>query len=118
MSKLTVKLKHQLLRKKRIRSIIHGTDQRPRLSVHISIKHVSAQLINDDKNITLVYATTVGKTKLVNNLSKKAEYVGQEIAKKALKAGYKKVVFDRNGKNYHGRIKILADAARITGLEF
>ncbi len=118
MTKLTTKQEHKTLRKNRIRSTVKGTEERPRLTVNISIKNVSAQLIDDDKNQTIVQASTVGLKKDFASMTLRAEYVGQEIAKKALKANHKKIVFDRNGKLYHGRIKALADAARAAGLEF
>lgn len=115
------RLKHKTIsgqtRAKRTRSVIHGSAERPRLSANVSNMHVSAQIIDDDKKITLVYATTVGQ-KIDGNLSKKAEWVGKEIASKAKKAKIKKVVFDRGARQYHGRIKCLADAARAEGLEF
>jgi large subunit ribosomal protein L18 len=114
----TIKKSHNLkLRKNRVRATVHGTADRPRLSVKISNMHVSAQIINDDKSVTLASATSVGK-KIGNNLSEKAKIIGGEIAVNAKKAKVKKVVFDRNGRIYHGRIKALADAARAGGLEF
>jgi large subunit ribosomal protein L18 len=79
--------------------------------------HVSAQIIDDDKKITLVYATTVG-SKATGNLSEKAALVGKEIGQKAKKAKIIHVVFDRGSRKYHGRVKCLADAARAEGLEF
>ena len=97
---------------------MHGTAERPRLSVTISHLHVSAQIINDDSGTTLAAATTVGNSKVTGSLTDKAVYVGSEIAKSAKKAKINAVVFDRNGRLYHGRIKALADAARAGGLEF
>ena len=105
-------------RKRRIRSKIVGTSDRPRLSVSISLQHVSAQLIDDSKQSTIAYVTTVGKKTIKGNLSDKAAWVGSEIAKEAKSHKVKKVVFDRNGKLYHGRVAALADAARENGLEF
>lgn len=104
-------------RSNRVRSNISGTTERPRLSVHISNLHITAQIIDDTSGKTLSYATTVGK-KAEGTMSAKAKTVGEEIAKKAIKAKISKVVFDRGPKNYHGRIKTLADAARANGLEF
>ena len=104
-------------RKNRTRAKIHGTAERPRLSVNISNKHVSAQLIDDDKGITLAYATTVGN-KQKGNKTELAAYIGSEIAKKAKKAKVKTVVFDRGAHLYAGRLSALADAARKEGLEF
>lgn len=116
MNNLTKKILGRNLRKRRVRARISGTAERPRLTVSISNLHVSAQLINDDKQQTLVSATTVG-TKQAGPLSKKAEWVGSEIAKKAKKAKIKAVVFDRNGRKYAGRLKALAEAVRKEGIE-
>jgi large subunit ribosomal protein L18 len=105
-------------RKRRIRSKITGTTERPRLSVSISLQHVSAQLIDDVKRSTIAHVTTVGKKSVKGNLTDKATWVGTEIAKEAKAHKIKAVVFDRNGKLYHGRVAALADAARENGLEF
>jgi len=104
-------------RAKRTRANIHGTAERPRLSVHISNMHITAQLIDDDNSKTLAYATTVG-SKLTGNKTEKAAAIGKEIASKAKKANIKTVVFDRGAKLYAGRMSALADAARKEGLEF
>jgi large subunit ribosomal protein L18 len=112
------KMDNKLQRKGRIRSVISGTADRPRLSVTISNIHVSAQLIDDTKSVTLAYATTVGKKNLSGNLTEKATYIGKEIATQAKAKKIKQVVFDRNGKLYHGRVAALADTARKEGLEF
>ena len=104
-------------RANRTRAKIHGTAERPRLSVNISNMHVTAQIINDDKGVTLAYATTVG-TKQKGSKSELAAFIGAEIAKKAKKAKISKVVFDRGSRLYAGRMKALADAARKEGLEF
>ena len=104
-------------RAKRTRAKIHGTAERPRLSVHISNKHITAQIINDDKSVTLAYATTVG-TKATGSKTELAAKIGKEIADKAKKAKIKAVVFDRGAKLYAGRMSALADAARKEGLEF
>ena len=101
----------------RTRQKIHGTAERPRLAVHISHLHVSAQLIDDDKGSTLASASTVGK-KTDGTMTDKAASVGKDIAAKAKKAGVKRVIFDRGAKQYHGRVKALAEAARAEGLEF
>jgi large subunit ribosomal protein L18 len=79
--------------------------------------HVSAQVIDDDKGNTLVSATTVG-TKATGTMTEKCAAIGSEIAKKAKKAKINTVVFDRNGRQYAGRLQALADAARKEGLEF
>lgn len=117
MSNLAKKLLNKSLRKNRVRSKITGTTERPRLTVTISNKHVSAQVIDDVKQHTLAAATTVG-TKQTGSLSDQAAYVGSEIAKKAKKAKINAVVFDRNGNRYAGRLSALAEAARKEGLEF
>lgn len=111
------KVQNLKLRKARVRSTVQGTSERPRLSVSISNLHVSAQIIDDEKGITLTSATTVGQ-KLTGSLTDKSTAIGTEIAKNAKKAKVTKVVFDRNGRLYHGRVKALADAARAEGLEF
>ncbi len=104
-------------RANRTRAKIHGTAERPRLSVNISNLHVTAQLIDDDKGVTLAYATTVG-SKQKGSKSELAAFVGSEIAKKAKKAKISKVVFDRGSRLYAGRMSALAEAARKEGLEF
>lgn len=114
---LAHKLLNRNLRKSRVRAKVHGTAERPRLTVTISNKHVSAQLIDDDKGTTLVAATTVG-TKATGTLTEQCTVVGADIAKKAKKAKISKVVFDRNGRQYAGRLSAFADAARKEGLEF
>lgn len=114
---LAKKLLNRSLRKSRVRAVVHGTAERPRLTVTISNLHVSAQLINDDEGKTLASATTVGK-KATGTMTEKAATVGTEIAKKAKKAKINAVVFDRNGRQYAGRLGALADAARKEGLEF
>jgi large subunit ribosomal protein L18 len=106
-----------IFRKNRTRSKIHGNAERPRLAVHISNKHITAQIIDDDKKATLIYATTIG-TKTTGSKTEKASYVGAEIAQKAKKAKIKKVVFDRGSRLYAKRMSALADAARKEGLEF
>ncbi|MBR2587095.1 50S ribosomal protein L18 [Candidatus Saccharibacteria bacterium] len=106
-----------IFRANRTRANLHGTSERPRLSVNISNKHVSAQLIDDDKGSTLVYATTVG-SKLKGTKTELAAKIGEDLGKKAKKAGIKKAVFDRGSKLYAGRMSALADAARKEGLEF
>ena len=87
------------------------------MSVSISNLHVTAQIIDDSKQATLVYVSTVGTKKPVGTMTERATVVGTEIAKKAKAAKIKQVVFDRNGRIYHGRVKALAEAARAEGLE-
>lgn len=118
MNRITQKLQNMARRKNRIRSKVSGTTDRPRLSVFISNKHVSAQIIDDTNHTTIAQISTVG-TKAANGaMTERAAWVGAEIAKKAKAAKVKQVVFDRSGRAYHGRVKALADAARAGGLEF
>ena len=104
-------------RANRTRVKIHGTADRPRLTVKISNLHITAQVVDDDAKKTLAYATTVG-SKLTGTKTEKCAAIGKEIAEKAKKAKVKKVVFDRGSKAYAGRLSALADAARKEGLEF
>ncbi len=108
---------NKIFRAKRTRAKIHGTAERPRLSVNFSNQHIIAQIIDDDKGATLAYATTVG-SKMTGSKVEKAEKIGTEIAKKAKSAKISKVVFDRGSKLYAGRMHALAEAARKEGLEF
>lgn len=117
MNTLAKKLLNRSLRKSRTRARVSGTNERPRLTVTISNMHVSAQIIDDTTQRTLASATTVG-AKVTGSISEKAAHVGTEIAKKAKKAKISKVVLDRNGRQYAGRLKALADAARKEGMEF
>lgn len=118
MNRLEHKRKTGDLRKSRIRAVVRGTSERPRLSVRISSLHVTAQIIDDTKQTTVVAATTAGESKLKGNMTEKAAFVGTAIAKKALAKKISRVVFDRGSRVYHGRIKALADAARDGGLKF
>ena len=108
---LAHKKQNQVLRKNRVRAKISGTSERPRLTVTISNMHVSAQIIDDVAQKTLVAATTVGN-KVKGSKTEMATFVGSEIAKKAKKAKINAVVFDRNGRQYAGRLSALAEAAR------
>lgn len=105
-------------RKHRVRAVVSGTSERPRLSVRVSNRHVLAQVIDDTKHVTIAQVSTVGQKAATGNMTDKAVWVGTEIAKKAKAAKVRQVVFDRGGRLYHGRIKALADAARAEGLEF
>jgi len=117
-----VKAVRRQRRKWRVRAQIRRVTSLPRLSVFRSTKHISAQVIDDAKGVTLCAATTTSKTAVAalkgKSKSERAKHVGQEIAKKALAAGVTSVVFDRGAARYHGRIKALADAAREAGLKF
>lgn len=117
MNRLTSKIQNAQRRKNRVRAKVTGTAERPRLTVTISNLHISAQVIDDTTSTTLVSATTVG-SKAKGTMTERAETVGKDIAKKAKAKKISAVVFDRNGRIYHGRIKALADAARAEGLEF
>lgn len=114
---LALKKQNLALRKGRVRAKISGTSERPRLTVSISNLHVSAQIIDDIAQKTIVSATTVG-SKAKGSKTELAAKIGAEIAKKAKKAKINTVVFDRNGRQYAGRLHALADAARKEGLEF
>ena len=109
-------------RKGRIRKRIFGTEQRPRLSVFRSAKHIYAQLVIDSTGSTILAASTLSPDLRaeIGDLDKSdaAKKVGQWIGKKALEKNIHRVVFDRNGFLYHGRIKALADGARESGLVF
>ena len=109
----------------RIRKKILGTAERPRLNIYRSINHIYAQVIDDAQGVTLVSATSVEKGKGIKGDKRptggnvgSAKEVGQLIAERAKQKGINKVVFDRGGYLYHGRVKALADAARAAGLEF
>jgi large subunit ribosomal protein L18 len=102
----------------RIRRKLSGTGARPRLNVYRSLGHIYAQVVDDQKGQTLVSASTLSlKLKTGGNVAA-AKEIGKAVAEKAVEKGIKKVVFDRGGYLYHGRIKALADAAREAGLEF
>lgn len=112
-------------RHKRVRSIVKGTAKVPRLCVFRSNKHIYAQLIDDEKGKTLISASDLDlkktKTKIKKELTGKAAIayrVGQILAQKAIEKKFEKIVFDRGGYKYHGRIKALADGAREAGLKF
>lgn len=104
-------------RARRTRASIKPRSERLRLSVHISNRHVVAQIIDDATATTRCYATTVG-SKVTGTMSEKAAQIGAIIAEAAKTAKIKQVVFDRGERRYHGRVKALADAARDGGLEF
>ena len=112
----------RLKRKKRIRRKVEGTQDRPRLTVFRSDKHIYAQIVNDENGATLVSASTLSpEYKEMEQLKGKvaaAKRIGELVAQKALEQGIAKVVFDRNGFIYHGRIQALADGARQKGLDF
>lgn len=105
--------------KKRIRKIIFGTAERPRLTIFRSNRQIYAQLIDDENSHTIVATSSFNNSKAQKvNKNTQAAIVGQELAAVAKKAGIENVVFDRNGYLYHGRVSSLADAAREGGLKF
>lgn len=109
----------RLRRHKRVRKQISGTADRPRLCVFRSLKNIYAQIIDDDKGVTLVSASSLDKSIEGNGGNKEAaRAVGKLVAEKAVAAGIKSVVFDRGGYIYHGRVLELAEGAREGGLEF
>jgi len=116
------KNKARLKRHLRVRKKINGTTERPRLSVFRSAKHMYAQIIDDSKGVTIAAASTLEKEFLGSEENggnvEAARKVGEAIAKRAKEKGIDKIVFDRGGYLYHGRIQALADAAREAGLEF
>ena len=115
------KIKRNEIRRRvhaRIRQKVQGSAERPRLNVYRSLNHIYAQVIDDTQGATLASASTVtAKLKKGGNLEAARE-IGKLVAERAQEKGIKKVVFDRGGYLYHGRIKALADAAREAGLEF
>jgi large subunit ribosomal protein L18 len=106
----------------RVRRHVSGTSDRPRLCVFRSLKHIRAQVIDDTSGHTLVAASTLdsGVRSQIDGKDKSAQaaVVGEVVAQRALEAGITRIVFDRGGYKYHGRVKSLADAARKAGLEF
>ncbi len=109
-------------RRIRIRGRVSGTGERPRLAVAKTNKNTYAQIIDDEKRITLTAVSSLTKDikdKIAGkNKTEEATMIGEMLARKAISEGIKKVAFDRGGNVYHGRIKALADAARKAGLEF
>jgi large subunit ribosomal protein L18 len=104
----------------RVRRNLSGTAERPRLNIFRSSKHIYAQLIDDVNHVTIVSASTVDNELSLGNGGnvEAAKQVGELVAKRAIEKGCKEVVFDRGGYLYHGRVKVLADAAREAGLQF
>ncbi len=122
MNKLKEKRRRRTKRHKSIRKKVFGVKERPRLSVYRSLKNISCQLIDDSTGNTLASASTLSgeiKEKVpYGGNQKAAELVGQKIAEEAKKIGVNKVVFDRGGYKYHGRVKKLAESARKNSLDF
>ncbi len=115
------KLEGRKVRHRSIRKRIEGTSERPRLVIFRSAKHIYAQVVDDLSRTTLVSASDLGETSGVEAGGKKtdrAKAVGANVAKRLLEKGIKKVVFDRAGYKYHGRVSAVAEGAREAGLEF
>ncbi len=112
----------RLRRRRHVRKNMFGTQARPRLSVARSLKHISAQLIDDEKGRTLTAVSSTAKSYSADlqgkTKSERAAWIGAELAKKAKDAGIEAVIFDRGHSKYHGRVKALAEAAREGGLKF
>lgn len=122
MGSLNIRKALRAKRKKRISKRIITTQERPRLSVFRTAKHIYTQIVDDTQCITLVSASTVEKEVRENqtfeNKTAAAKYIGKLIAERASEKGIKSVVFDRNGFLYHGRVKAVSDGARKAGLDF
>lgn len=111
--------KQRARRQVRVRKRVHGTAERPRLAVHRSNRHISAQVIDDYAGRTLASASTLeSNLRAGSSNADAASSVGQLVAERAKSQGISQVVFDRGGNVYHGRVAALADAAREAGLEF
>lgn len=112
----------RMRRHARIRRKLHGTAERPRLNIYRSLENIYAQVINDDEGVTIVSASTIDRelapTMADKNGMEAAKMVGLAVAQRAKEAGVNKVVFDRGGFLYHGRVQALAEGAREGGLEF
>jgi large subunit ribosomal protein L18 len=107
----------RIMRHERLRRHLRGSAERPRLAIFRSLRHISAQLIDDDLGVTIVSATSQGKGSYGGNIAAAAK-VGEDIAKKAKEKGVVAVVFDRGGFRYAGRVAALAEGARKGGLAF
>jgi len=123
MNRLELKKVRRKRRKLRVRKKVVGTTERPRLSVYRSLKHIYAQIINDEIGHTLVACSTLDKevrSQITEGMSKieQAKIVGKVLGERALKAGIQSIAFDRNGFLYHGRVRALAEGAREAGLKF
>jgi len=114
------KLERRTKIKMRVRKVVSGTSERPRMSIFRSNKEIYAQLIDDAQGVTLLQASSKAKeiATAAGTKTEKAAMVGKLVAEKAVAAGITSIVFDRNGYLYHGRVKQLADAAREGGLKF
>ncbi|MGB9701429.1 MAG: 50S ribosomal protein L18 [Candidatus Kapaibacteriota bacterium] len=123
MNRFELKKARHLRRKLSVRRRVFGTAERPRLTIYRSLNNFFAQLVDDKKGVTIVSASTIdveAKSSITAEMHKidKSKLVGKLIAKRALEHKIDKVVFDRNGYKYHGRVKAFADSARENGLVF
>lgn len=118
MGRLEEKRNNTERRKNRVRSVVQGTSDRPRLSVHISNKNVSAQIIDDQKHVTILAVSSLNNKEAKGTMTEKAAVLGKSIAKQAKSKKISQVSFDRGSKLFHGRVKAFADAAREEGLKF
>ncbi|MFH0873150.1 MAG: 50S ribosomal protein L18 [bacterium] len=122
MKRVELKREARLKRHLRVRKKVKGTQERPRLSLFKSARHIYAQVIDDEAGRTLAAASSLSLQMLqggkVGNKKERAKAVGKMVAEAAMKADARKVVLDRGGYRYHGRVKALADSAREAGLEF
>jgi len=118
MSRIALKRIRRVRRKRRVRKSVMGTPDRPRLTVFRSLKHVYAQVVDDLQGKTLASASSKDKGADGKGNCSGAEAVGKALAERAKSAGITRVVFDRNGYRYHGRVASLAKGARAGGLEF
>ncbi len=120
--KVEIKKRRRFRIKKRIRKKIYGTAERPRLTLYKSNRYIYVQAVNDDEGRTIAFATTLTKDFEEFGRNRKnikaAEKLGEKIGKMLIEKGIKRVVFDRNGYPYHGRVKAVAEGARKAGLEF
>jgi large subunit ribosomal protein L18 len=106
----------RIRRHARVRRRIRGSAERPRMSVRVSNKHIYVQFVDDDRGVTLAAASTAGTSGVGRRTVEGARELGRGAAEQALAKGIRRVVFDRGGHRYHGRVKAVADAAREAGL--
>lgn len=122
MGSTNIKKQARLKRKKRVRKRIYGTTERPRLSVFRSAKHIYAQLIDDSSGNTVISASSMEKEmkdhQKFENKIESAVFLGKLIGERALQKGFKRIVFDKNGYLYHGRVRAVSEGAREAGLNF
>lgn len=105
-------------RHERVRRTIHGTAEKPRLSVMMSNKHIYAQLVDDEAARTLLMVSSAGKDVAGRKNLEGAKAIGQRVGELAKQSGVREIVFDRGGFKYHGRVKAIADAVREAGFKF